>query len=101
MAPPSESSIVSEVSRRTEQWVDEARRRSKDAGWPNSNAVEAPTEEGGSRALRAGAGNPTSQSTRSMLQNLTLAGRMNYSQPHAQGTIRPCAYGKQKKFDHQ
>ena len=49
MAPPSESSIVSEGSRRTEQWVDDARRRSEDERWPNSNAMEAATEEGCSR----------------------------------------------------
>ena len=68
MAPPFESSIISEGSRRTEQWVDDARRRSEEARWPNSNVIDAPTEEGGSSAPRVGAESPNSQSTRSMLQ---------------------------------
>ena len=55
MAPPSENSIVSEGSRRTEQWVDDAQRRSEDEMWPNSNAMEAATEEGCSRAPHVGA----------------------------------------------
>ena len=55
MAPPSKSSIVSEGSRRIEHWVDDAQRRSEDERWPNSNAMEAATEEGCSRAPHVGA----------------------------------------------
>ena len=38
-----ESSIALEGSRHTEQWVDDARRRSEDGRWPNSNEVGAVT----------------------------------------------------------
>ena len=97
MSPPSESSIIYEGSRRTEHWVDDARRRSEDERWPNSNAIEAPPEEGSSRAPRVGAGNPSSQSTRSMLQDLTFTAGMSYVQTQDQGVTRPCANGKHKK----
>ena len=67
-APSSESSIISEGSRRTEQWVDETRRRSEDERWPNSNVIEATAEEGGSRTPRVGTESTNRKSTQSMLQ---------------------------------
>ena len=98
MAPPSERSSISGGSRRTEQWVDDARRRSEDEKWPNSNAMEATIEEGCSRAPRAGAASPSTQSTRSLLPDLTIMGGMNHGRPQNQGATRTCAYGNHKKI---
>ena len=98
MAPASERSIVSKGSRRTEQWIDDARRRSEDERWPNSNAMEAAIEEGCSRTPRVGAASPSRQSTQSMLQDLTFTGGMSHVRPQNQGATRPCTYGKHKKI---
>ena len=57
-----------------------------------------PAGEGGSHAPRAGAGSPNSQSTRSMLQDLAFAGRMDYARPQIQGTIRPWEGEKNRKL---
>ena len=65
MVPPSESSVVSENSRRTEQWVDETyREKTNEAeeGWPNSNMTHEPADEVGcSRAPLDEEANPSSQ----------------------------------------
>ena len=98
MAPPSESSIISEGSRRTEQWVDDARRRSEDERWPNSNAIEAATEEGCSLAPRVGATIPSSQSTRNMLQDLTFTGGKSHVRPQIKELFGPVHTGR---FDQQ
>ena len=54
MAPPSDGSVISGNSRRTEQWVDEiCRERANEAEeeWPNSNVTNEPVAvEGCSRA---------------------------------------------------
>ena len=54
MVPPSEGSVASGSSRRTEQWVEETcRERTNEAEeeWPNSNVTnELAAEEGCSRA---------------------------------------------------
>ena len=92
--PPSERSIISEGSRRTDRWE---RHRSEDERWPNSNVIEAPAEEGCSRAPLAEAGSPNSQGTRSMMQDLCFAGGMSYVRPQGQVAARPYAYGKHKK----
>ena len=103
MAPPSEGSVASGSSRRTEQWVDETcRERTNEAEeeWPNSNITNEPVaEEGCSRA-------PLSEETNSRLQiavdqDLTCMGNANYSGPQgsglARGITRVCAYGKHKR----
>ena len=103
MAPPSEGSVASGSSRRTEQWVDETcRERTNEAEeeWPNSNVTNEPVaEEGCSRA-------PLSEETNSRLQvavdqDLTYVGNANYSGPQgsglARGITRVCAYGKHKR----
>ena len=103
MAPPSEGSVASGSSRRTEQWVDETcRERTNEAEeeWPNSNITNEPVaEEGCSRA-------PISEETNSRLQiaedqDLTCMGNANYSGPQgsglARGITRVCAYGKHKR----
>ena len=103
MVPPSESSVVSGNSRRTEQWVDETcRERTNEAeeGWPNSNMTNDPAaEEGCSRAPLGGEANPRLQAT--VDQDLTYVGGMGYARPQghgvARGTTRVCAYGKHKK----
>ena len=103
MVPPSEGSVVSENSRRTEQWVDETcRERTNEAeeGWPNSNVTNEPAaEEGCSRAPLGEEANPSLQGT--VDQDLTYVGGMGYArqQGHgvARGATRVCAYGKHKK----
>ena len=101
MAPPSEGSVASGSSRRTEQWVDETcRERTNEAEeeWPNSNITNEPVaEEGCSRA-------PLSEDTNSRSQvavDLTYMGDANYSRPQgsglARGITRVCAYGKHKR----
>ena len=103
MVPPSESSVVSGNSRRTEQWVDETcRERTNEAeeGWPNSNMTNDPAaEEGCSRAPLGVEANPRLQAT--VDQDLTYVGGMGYARPQghgvARGTTRVCAYGKHKK----
>ena len=96
--PPSESSSISEGSRRTERWVDDERRRSEDERWRNSNAMEAATEEGCSRAPRVGAASRCSQSMGSMLPDPTFTEELSHVRPQNQGATRPCAYGKHKKI---
>ena len=104
MAPPSEGSVASGSSRRTEQWVDETfRERTNEAEeeWPNSNITNEPVaEEGCSRA-------PLSEEVNSRLQvavdqDLTYMGNANYSGPQgsglARGITRVCAYGKHKRM---
>ena len=58
--PPSEGSVASGSSRRTEQWVDETcRERTNEAEevWPNSNITNEPAaEEGCSREFTPGRG---------------------------------------------
>ena len=103
MAPPSDGSVTSGSSRRTEQWVDETcRERANEAEeeWPNSNVTNEPVaEEGCSRA-------PLSEETNSRLQvavdqDLTYVENANYSRPQgsglARGVTRVCAYGKHKR----
>ena len=103
MAPPSDGSVTSGSSRRTEQWVDETcRERANEAEeeWPNSNVTNEPVaEEGCSRA-------PLSEETNSHLQvavdqDLTYVENANYSRPQgsglARGITRVCAYGKHKR----
>ena len=103
MAPPSDGSVTSGSSRRTEQWVDETcRERANEAEeeWPNSNITNEPVaEEGCSRA-------PLSKETNSRLQvavdqDLTYVENANYSRPQgsglARGITRVCAYGKHKR----
>ena len=67
MAPPSDGSVTSGSSRRTEQWVDETcRERANEAEeeWPNSNVTNEPVaEEGSSRA-------PLSEKTNSRCKSL-------------------------------
>ena len=104
MVPPSESSGVSENSRRTEQWVDETcRDRANETleGWPNSNVTNGfVAEEGCSRAPLAEEAEPGSQTD--MEQDLTYVGGMSYARPQGLGTARGhtrvCAYGKHKKI---
>ena len=103
MAPPSDGSVTSGSSRRTEQWVDETcRERANEAEeeWPNSNVTNEPVaEEGCSRT-------PLSEETNSRLQvavdqDLTYVVNANYSRPQgsglARGITRVCAYGKHKR----
>ena len=103
MAPPSDGSVTSGSSRRTEQWVDETcRERANEAEeeWPNSNVTNEPVaEEGCSRA-------PLSEETNSRLQvavdqDLTYVENANYSRPQgsglARGITQVCAYGKHKR----
>ena len=103
MDPPSNGSVASGSSRRTEQWVDETcRERTNEAEeeWPNSNITNEPVaEEGCSRA-------PLSEETNSRLkvtvdQDITYMGNANYSGPQgsglARGITRVCAYGKHKR----
>ena len=103
MAPPSDGSVTSGSSRRTEQWVNETcRERANEAEeeWPNSNVTNEPVaEEGCSRA-------PLSEETNSRLQvavdqDLTYVENANYSRPQgsglARGITRVCAYGKHRR----
>ena len=100
MVPPSEGSIVSGNSRRTEQWVDETcreRTNELEEGWPNSNATnELTAEEGCSRAPLGEEANPSLQAT--VDQDLTYEGGMRYARAQgrgiARGPTRVCAYGK-------
>ena len=79
--PPSEGSVVSENSRRTEQWVGNTLREGEEGeeeGWPNSNATitellePRAAEEGCSRAPRSEAeSNP----------DLTFVGGMSWPRP--------------------
>ena len=99
MVPPSEGSVVSENSRRTEQWVDDTRRESEDEGWPNSNVTNEPVAEEG--CSRAPLGEEESPSLRAADQDLTHVGGMSYAKPQWQGVTRGvtriCAYGKHKR----
>ena len=103
MVPPSDGSVVSENSRRTEQWVDETyRERTNEAeeGWPNSNVTnKLATEKGCSRAPLGEEANPSLQAT--VDQDLTYVVGMSYARPQghgiARGPTRVCAYGKHKK----
>ena len=99
MVPPSEGSIVSGNSRRTEQWVDETcreRTNELEEGWPNSNLTnELAAEEGCSRAPLGAEANPSLQAT--MDQDLTFVGGMSYARSRGRGIARVCAYGKHKK----
>ena len=96
MVPPSEGSIASGSSRRTEQWVDETcREKTNEAEeeWPNSNITNEPAaEEGCSRA-------PLCEKTGFRLQ--AAGGNTNYPGPQgsgpARGITRVCAYGKHKR----
>ena len=103
MVPPSEGSVASGSSRRTEQWVEETcRERANEAEeeWPNSNVTnELAAEEGCSRA-------PLGEQMSSRLQ-ITMDEDLNYSEntsgarPQGSGVTRSnarvCAYGKHKK----
>ena len=79
MVPPSEGSIVSGNSRRTEQWVDETcreRTNELEEGWSNSNVTnELDAEEGCSRAPLGEEANPSLQAT--VDQDLTYVGGMS------------------------
>ena len=103
MAPPSDGSVTSGSSRRTEQWVDETcRERANEAEeeWPNSNVTNEPVaEEGCSRA-------PLSEETNSRLQvtvdqDPTYVEKASYARPQGSGlarvVTRVCAYGKHKR----
>ena len=103
MVPPSEGSVASGSSRRTEQWVEETcRERTNEAEeeWPNSNMTnELATEEGCSRA-------PLGEKTSSRLQitvdkDLTYTGNTSCARPQGsgvtRGNTRVCAYGKHKR----
>ena len=89
--PPSEGSIVSGNSRRTEQWVDETcreRTNELEEGWPNSNVTnELAAEEGCSRAPVGAEANPSLQAT--VDQDLTYVGGMSYarSRDHQMHTV--------------
>ena len=104
MVPPPEGSIVSGISRRTEQWVDETcreRTNETEEGWPNSNVTNEPAaEEGRSRAPLGAEADPGPQA---MDQDLTYVGSMAYTRSRgcgiARGPPRVCAYGKQRWFD--
>ena len=103
MVPPSEGSIASGSSRRTEQWVDETcRKRTNEAEeeWPNSNITNEPAaEEGCSRAPLGEEANSRLQAA--VDQDLTYMGNTNYSGPQgsgpSRGITRVCAYGKHKR----
>ena len=103
MVPPSDGSVASGSSRRTDQWVDETcREKTNEAEeeLPNSNITNEPVaEEGCSRA-------PLSEETISRLQvpvdqDLTYVGNANYSGPQGSRLVRVitrvCAYGKHKR----
>ena len=90
MVPPSEGSVASGSSRRTEQWVDETcRERTNEAEeeWPNSNMTnELAAEEGCSRA-------PLGEKTSSRLQitvdeDLTYTGNTSCARPQGPGVAR-------------
>ena len=103
MVPPSEGSVASGSTRRTEQWVDETcRERTNEAEeeWPNSNITNEPAaEEGCSRAPLGEEANSRLQAA--VDQDLTYMGNTNYSGPQgsglARGITRVCAYGKNKR----
>ena len=103
MVPPSEGSVASGSSRRTEQWVEEiCRERANEAEeeWPNSNVTnELAAEEGCSRA-------PPREKMSSRLQimvdeDLTYSENTSGARPQGsgitRGNARVCAYGKHKK----
>ena len=103
MVPPSEGSVASGSSRRTEQWVEEiCRERANEAEeeWPNSNVTnELAAEEGCSRA-------PPGEKMSSRLQitvdeDLTYSENTSGARPQGSGVTRSntrvCAYGKHKK----
>ena len=103
MVPPSEGSVASGSSRRTEQWVEETcRERTNEAEeeWPNSNVTnELAAEEGCSRA-------PPGEKMSSRLQitvdeDLTYTENTSCARPQGsgvtRGNTRVCAYGKHKK----
>ena len=103
MVPPSEGSVASGSSRRTEQWVEETcRERANEAEeeWPNSNMTnELAAEEGCSRA-------PLGEKMSSRLQ-ITVDEDLTYTENTTcartqgsgvtRGNTRVCAYGKHKK----
>ena len=103
MAPPSDGSVTSGSSRRTEQWVDETcRERANEAEeeWQNSNVTNEPVAaEGCSRAPLSGETNSRLQVA--VDQDLTYVENANYSRPQgsglARGITRVCAYGKHKR----
>ena len=103
MVPPSEGSVASGSSRRTEQWVEETcRERTNEAEeeWPNSNVTnELAAEDGCSRA-------PPGEKMSSRLQitvdeDLTYTENTSCARPQGsgvtRGNTRVCAYGKHKK----
>ena len=103
MVPPSEGSVASGSSRRTEQWVDETCREMTNEAeeeWPNSNITNEPAaEEGYSRAPLGEEANSHLQAA--VDQDLNYRGNTNYSGPQgsgpARGITRVCAYGKHKR----
>ena len=103
MVSPSEGSVVSGNSRRTEQWVDQTcreRTNEVEEGWPNSKVTnELAAEERCSRAPLGEEANPSLRAT--VDQDLTYVGGMSYARPQghgiARGPTRVCAYGKHKK----
>ena len=103
MVPPSEGSVASGSSRRTEQWVDETcheRTNEAEEEWPNSNITNEPAaEEGGSRTPLGEEANSRLQAA--MDQDLTYVGNTIHPGPQrsgpARGITRVCAYGKHKR----
>ena len=82
----SERSIISEGSRRTEQWFTDARRRSEDERWPNSDVVGVPVRNG-VHACHVLKSEAPLVKVREASRKVGLI----------QGGTRPCAYGKPKK----
>ena len=97
IAPPSEGSVLSKGSRRTEQWVDNTRRGNGEEGLSDSIVFAEPADEGCSRTPLDEDGIPNSQNTRGMSQDLTCVGELSYARPRVQEVTRPCANGKHKK----
>ena len=89
MVPPSEGSVASGSSRRTEQWVDETcRERTNEAEeeWPNSNITNEPAaEEGCSRAPLGEEANSRLQAA--VDQDFTYVGNTNYPGPQGQDPL--------------
>ena len=103
MEPPSEGSVASGSSRRTEQWVDETcRERTNEAEeeWPNSNMTNEPAAEGGCSPAPLGE-EANSRLQAAVDQDLTYMENTNYPGPQgsgpARGITRVCAYGKHKR----
>ena len=96
MVPPSEGSIASGSSRRTEQWVDETcREKTNEAEeeWPNPNMTNEPAAEEG--CSRAPLGEEASSRLQAAVENTNYPGPQG-SGP-ARGITRVCAYGKHKR----